>query len=190
LGLPGNMTPNLPNQLDTQFNIAFHADSAFLRGMLRRAQPATPASTDGTIIAARSENDTGNNPHNPMYGIARTGARGELLTLIGSVSSESGGNSAAPISMVDPTIRPTKVDRASDVTGLVDTGELGTLFPDPADAVAVMESMAVLTHRKHFAVDTRLGSAADEELKRFNKCGYIKSAYLAEEFTDPASLNP
>ncbi|HWL63685.1 MAG TPA: hypothetical protein VNQ32_12860 [Steroidobacteraceae bacterium] len=188
LGLPGNMTPNLPNQVNSQFNIAFHADSAFLRGMLRRAQVTTAANTDGCIVAARSENDTGNNPHNPMYGIAKTGARGELLTLIGSVSSESGGNSVAPIGMVDPTIRPTKVDRASDVTGLVDTGELGTLFPDPSDAVAVMESMAVLTHRKHGAVDTLVASDAD--LKRFNKCGYVKSAYLAERFNDPASLNP
>ncbi len=188
LGLPGDMTPNLPNQVNTQFNIAFHADSAFLRGMLRRAQVGTAASTDGAIIAARSENDTGNNPHNPMYGIAKTGAKGELLTLIGSVSSESGGNSVAPIAMVDAAIRPTKVDRASDVTGLVDTGELGTMFPDAADAVAVMESMAVLTHRKHGAVQTLL--ANDAELKEFNKCGYVKSAYLAERFNDPASLNP
>jgi len=188
LGLPGNMTPNLPNQIGRQFNIAFHADSAFLRGMLRRAQLTTAASTDGAIIAARSENDTGNNPHNPMYGIAKTGAKGELLTLIGSVSSESGGNSAAPIMMVDPTIRPTKVDRASDVTGLVDTGELGTLFPDAADAVAVMESMAVLTHRKHGAVQTLM--ATDSQIKEFNKCGYVKSAYLAERFNNPASLNP
>ncbi|MFO7325735.1 MAG: hypothetical protein DIU62_008470 [Pseudomonadota bacterium] len=188
LGLPGNMTPNLPNQVDRQFNIAFHADSAFLRGMLRRVQPTTAAFTDGAIIAARSENDTGNNPHNPMYGIAKTGAKGELLTLIGSVSSESGGNSTAPISMIDPTIRPTKVDRASDVTGLVDTGELGTLFPNPADAVAVMESMAVLTHRKHGVVQTLL--ATDEDIKRFNKCGYVKSAYLAERFTDRSALDP
>src|SRR5690606_18807412 len=142
----------------------------------------------GAIIAARSENDTGNNPHNPMYGIAKTGAKGELLTLIGSVASESGGNSVAPIAMVDPTIRPTKVDRASDVTGLVDTGELGTLFPNAADAVAVMESMAVLTHRKHGQVQTLL--ASDAEIKRFNKCGYVKSAYLAERFNNPASLNP
>src|SRR5688572_17631709 len=188
LGLPGNMTPNLPNQINSQFNIAFHADSALLRGMLRRAQVGTAASTDGSIIAARSENDTGNNPHNPMYGIARAGARGELLTLIGSVSSESGGNSLAPVSMINPSIRPTKVDRASDVTGLVDTGELGTLFPDAADAVAVMESMAVLTHRKHGAVQTLM--ATDAQIKEFNKCCYVKSAYLAERFNDPSSLNP
>jgi hypothetical protein len=188
LGLPGNMTPNLPNQVDTTFGIAFHADSAILRGMKRRATGATTgARTNGAIIAARSENDTGNNPHNPMYGIAKTGARGELLTLIGSVSSDSGGNSVAPAMMIDPRIRPTKVDRASDVTGLVDTGELGTLFSDPADAVSVMESMAVLTHRKHGRVNT--GLADDAGVKDFNKCGYVKSAYLAEQF-GTTSLDP
>ena len=188
LGIPGNMTPNLANQVDQQYGVAMHIDSAFLRGMNMRTQAATRAGTNGTVIAARSENDTGNNPHNPMYGIARTGAKGELLTLIGSVSSDSGGNSMAPAAMVNAQIRPTKVDRASDVTGLVDTGELGTLFPNPADAVAVMESMAVLTHRKHSVVTT--GLAADANIKQFNKCGYVKSAYLAERFNDPASLNP
>jgi hypothetical protein len=188
LGLPGNMTPNLANQIDQQYGAAFHIDSAILRGMNTRTAAATRAGTNGTAIAARSENDTGNNPHNPMYGIARTGAKGELLTLIGSVSSDSGGNSVAPTAMMNPQIRPAKVDRASDVTGLVDTGELGTLFPDPADAVSVMESMAVLTHRKHAAVST--GLASDASLKQFNKCGYVKSAYLAERFNNPASLNP
>lgn len=190
LGLPGNMTPADPAFVDQSYGVAFHSDSAFLRGMNLRAQAATRAGTNGAVIAARSENDTGNNPHNPMYGIAKTGAKGELLTLIGSVSSDSGGNSMAPAAMIDPQMRPTKVDRASDVTGLVDTGELGTLFPNPADAVSVMESMAVLTHRKHGAVATGLVNATDAEIKRFNKCGYVKSAYLAERFNDPASLNP
>jgi hypothetical protein len=192
LGIPGNMLPSLPTFTDTTFGLAFHGDSAFLRGMKMRATTAA-ARTNGTIIAARSENDTGNNPHNPMYGIARTGAKGELLTLIGSVSSDSGGNSMAPYAMIDPQLRPTKVDRASDVTGLVDTGELGTLFSNPADAVAVMESMAVLTHRKHAAVTTNpLNDPAldDAALKQFNKCGYVKSAYLAEKFNNPASLDP
>jgi hypothetical protein len=179
LGIPGNMTPNLPTFIDTTYGLAFHSDSAFLRGMKARATTAA-VGTNGVVIAARSENDTANNPHNPMYGIARTGARGELLTLIGSQSSDSGGNSMAPLAMVNPQIRPTKVDRASDVTGLVDTGELGTLFPNPADAVSVMESMAVLSNAKHSKVDTKL--ANDANLKQFNKCGYIKSAYLAEKF--------
>jgi hypothetical protein len=183
LGIPGNMIPSLPTFTDTTFGLAFHGDSAFLRGMKMRAQASTAARSNGTMIAARSENDTGNNPHNPMYGIAKTGAKGELLTLIGSVSSESGGNSMAPYAMIDPQIRPTKVDRASDVTGLVDTGELATLFPGPtgiSDAISVMESMAVLTNAKHARVDTKM--ATDANIKQFNKCGYIKSAYLAERF--------
>jgi hypothetical protein len=190
LGIPGNMTPNLPTFTDQTFGLAFHSDSAILRGMKTRAGVTTAAGTNGTMIAARSENDTGNNPHNPMYGIARTGAKGELLTLIGSVSSDSGGNSMSPAAMIDPKVRPTKVDRASDVTGLVDTGELATLFPDPDDAVAVMESMAVLTHRKHGAALVNTGLTTDASLKQFNKCGYVKSAYLASQFNDPASLNP
>src|SRR6185369_12399123 len=105
LGLPGNMTPNLPTFTDSTFGLAFHSDSAFLRGMKMRASVGTAGTTNGTMIAARSENDTGNNPHNPMYGIARIGAKGELLTLIGSVSSDSGGNSTYPISMMDPKVR-------------------------------------------------------------------------------------
>jgi hypothetical protein len=51
-----------------------------------------------------------------------------------------------------------------------------------------MESMAVLTHRKHARVST--GLADDASVKEFNKCGYVKSAYLAEKFNNPASLDP
>lgn len=198
LGIPGNMTPNLPTFTDQTFGLAFHSDSAFLRGMKTRAGTATAARTNGTIIAARSENDTGNNPHNPMYGIYKAGADGELLTLIGSVSSESGGNSMAPASMIDLSVRPTKVDRASDVTGLVDTGELGTMFgtgPQAAqNAVSVLESMAVLTNQKHGKVSTGMPGTdplrTDAAIKTFNKCGYVKSAYLAERFSLPAALDP
>src|SRR5262247_2115674 len=131
LGLPGNMTPanSTTNFIDTSLGLAFHSDSAFLRGIKTRAQASTLARVTGAVIAARSENDTSNNPHNPMYGIAKAGAKGELLTLIGSQSSDSGGNSMAPAMMIDPTVRPTKVDRTSDASGLVDTGELATLLP-------------------------------------------------------------
>ena len=54
----------------------------------------------------------------------------------------------APAAMMNPAARPTKVDRASDVTGLVDTGELGTLFTNSDDAIAVLESMTRLAHVK------------------------------------------
>jgi hypothetical protein len=87
-------------------------------------------------------------------------------------------------------VRPTKVDRASDVTGLVDTGELGTLFTNSDDAIAVLESMTRLSHSKADLAQTRLGAAQEAELRRLVKCGYVKSTYLADNFRSPAALNP
>jgi hypothetical protein len=193
LGLPSDMLPSLPGQVNTELGLAFHSDSAFLRGILSKTSATTRANTNGAIICARSENDTGNNPHNPMYGINKAGADGGLLTLIGSRASDSGGNSMAPAMMIDASKRPTKVDRASDVTGLVDTGELGTLFSDSNDAIAVLESITRISHRKMdlAAVNPKLVTPADNAaLEELVKCGYLKSADLADRFRNPAALNP
>ena len=195
MGLPGNMTPNAPNPARTPANfienrlgLLFHSDSAHVRGILVRNAPSTQAFTNGSVIPALSNNDTNTNPHSPMYGIARIGARGELLTLIGSQATSSGGNSMAPLSMVDPTLTPTVVTQASDVTGLVDTGVLGKLFANSADAVSVLESMSRITGQKLANVTTKL--ANDAAIKAAANCNYVKSAYLAETFSNPAALNP
>jgi len=167
-----------------------HRNSALLRGLLSKTSAGTRANTNGFVVPARSENDTGNNPHNPMYGINRVGARGELLTLIGSQNTDSGGNSMAPVMMINPAVRPTKVDRASDVTGLVDTGELGTLFSNQDDAIAVLESMTRLGQAKTDLTQTKLAGVDEAELHKLVKCGYLKSTYLADRFRTPAQLNP
>ena len=121
LGLPAGMLPTDPLQVNTGLGLAFHTDSAFLRGIVARTSQSTRDKTNGAVICARSDNDTDNNPHNPIYGINKAGANGDLIPLVGSENSESGGNSMAPQSMVDPSVRPTKIDKASDATGLVDT---------------------------------------------------------------------
>lgn len=194
LGLPGDMIPPLPNpttgattHIDTSLGLAFHTDSGFLRGILERVSPGTAAAINGAVIPARSENDTGNNPHNPMYGIHRAGADGELLTLIGSVSSDSGGNSMAPMALMDAAVRPTKVDRPSDVTGLVDTGKLVGVL-EQADAVAVMESIYRISDRKLGRVNTQVST--DAVIKELVRCGYVKSADLVDRYGDPSTLNP
>jgi len=197
LGLPGNMTPGSANAasptnnfVNTDFGAAGHSDGAILRGMLMSTIDTTRANVNGFPIAARSENDTQNNPHNPMYGINRVGADGQLLTLIGSQNSDSGGNSMAPMTMMNPAARPTKVDRASDVTGLVDTGELGTLFTNQDDAIAVLESMTRLSHAKADLAQTKLAAQAEADVRKLVRCGYLKSTYLADRFRTPAALNP
>ena len=194
LGLPGDMVPNAPNVgsptndfIESRLGLLFHLDSAFARGILERVSVTTAAATNGAVIPARSENDTGNNPHNPMYGIYRAGADGELLTLIGSQSSESGGNSMAPAGLVDVSVRPTKVDRTSDVTGLVDTGKLVGLL-DQDDAVRVMESIQRLSDRKLARVDTEV--TRDAVIKDMVRCNYVKAADLTDRYGDPSALNP
>jgi hypothetical protein len=198
LGLPGDMLPNSPNKasatnnfIDSSFGLAFHSDSAVLRGMkTRTTSAATSANTNGVVIPAMSSTDTSTNPHNPMYGIWRAGANGQLLTLIGSEASVSGGNSVAPSYMIDLSVLPTKVSQPSDVTGLVNTGQLGTLFPNPAQAVEVLESMARITNMKNQQVNTLLGANQDAAAKEFLRCQYVKSAYLADEFSNPGELDP
>jgi hypothetical protein len=204
LGLPGDMVPSAidPNtnldHRDTRLGLGFHSDSAFLRGMFGSIKTAgIENNINGAVIPARSDNDTGNNPHNPMYGIQRAGADGSILTLCGSRNSESGGNSMAPAMLVNSEFRPTKVDRPSDVTGLVDTGELLNLLSED-DALAVMESMYRLSEQKMGRVSTGLnfpdpnnpGFTRDEIVEDLVKCGYLSAADVADRFSNPGALDP
>jgi hypothetical protein len=183
LGLPSGMTPGNAGQVNAEFGLRFHSDSAFLRGMISKTSVATRANVNGTIFCARSDNDTGNNPHNPMYGINKAGADGDLVTLIGTQASDSGGNSAAPMSMIDPTVRPTKVDRASDATGLVDTGNLVSLLNQTQAgqvAKAAEEISAIKLARE----------AEDAALESQILCSYAQTTDLIARFGNPDVVNP
>lgn len=202
LGLPGDMVPGVAettptatsngDHTDTSLGLGFHSDSAFLRGMQGSFSQLNTAFVNGAIVPARSENDTSNNPHNPLYAIQRAGADGSILTLCGSRNSDSGGNSMAPLMMVNPEFRPTKIDRPSDVVGLVDTGQLvGLLGPD--DATAVLESIYRVSREKmDNAVATGLPTAPinqDQIVEDLVKCGYLKAADVADRFGD-VDLDP
>ncbi len=207
LGLPGDMLPNSPNAagpngnfIDTSLGLAWHSDGAILRGIKSMASTQAMANTNGAVIAAMSQNDTSQNPHNPMYGIFDAGANGSLLPLIGTQPSISGGNSAAPSALINLTVSPTVVTSSSNITGLVNTGQLGTIFgSNPADAVSVLESTIRLSGGS--TVDTyggKLGAVSampddpmtDAALKSAARCGYVKSTVLVNEFGDPSTLNP
>jgi hypothetical protein len=185
-GLPGDMIPGLADPVlgdyaNFDLGLGFHLDSAFRRGIMDTITPGVEANVNGAVIPARSDNDTGNNPHNPMYGIARAGANGSILTLAGSENTDSGGNSMLPAMLYDPELRPTKVDRPSDVVNLVDTGDLAAIL-SPRDATAVMESIYRMTENKMASVNTMLTPAEDAAAKRLVECGYLKSADIADRF--------
>lgn len=223
LGLPADMIPSAPNadttsgdHTNSDLGLAFHSDSPFLQGILEKTSTATQENINGSVIPARSENDTGNNPHNPVHAIRQIGANGSLLSVIGSRSSDSGANSMVsqyfvdllnnpsnprnssgsglPAALVDEDNpmafkRPTKVDRPSDVTGLVDVGDLiGLLNQD--DAVAVMESIQRISDSKMNQVDAYQQVTARDVVNDLVRCGYVKSADIADRFGDPTTLNP
>ena len=184
MGLPGDMVPGLNDADGNPFanfdlGLGFHFDSPFRRGILSRVSAATAANINGAVIPARSDNDTGNNPHNPMYGIALAGAKGSILGLAGSENSDSGGNSTLPLPLFNPELRPTKVDRPSDVVNLVDTGDLvGILSKD--DATKVMESIYRLSDEKIARVETLVNR--DVDIDKAVRCGYLKAAHIADRF--------
>jgi hypothetical protein len=78
-------------------------------------------------------------------------------------------------------VRPTKVDRSSDVTGLVDTGKLVGLLSQ-ADATAVLESMERISKKKLDNTTMRTDASADAVVKDLVQCGYVKAADLADRY--------
>jgi len=210
LGLPGNMLPSAAGFIDTSMGIAFHSDSAILRGIKSRAANAL-AGVNGVVIPAMSQNDTGNNPLNAMYAIAKGASvfaaqnppvpYGTLITLCGTQSSVSGGNSAAPAAFVDPTLQPTKIASATDDTGLVSSGT-SSVSPDTIAAyesqVKISGGIATVASGNAFQNTVVLGqeplipgaTAADTTLKQQVRCAYVKSAATAASFNDPSKLNP
>ncbi len=201
LGLPGDRAPNTSqngdgttttNFVDQSLGLAFHSESAILTGIKTSLDATRFANVNGCIVPARSDNDTGNNPHNPSYAIAQAGAAGGVATLIGSRSSVSGGNSMAPELFIDPELMPTKVDRPSDVSGLVDVGDLVGVL-EKADAVKVMQTMQRISDLKFARIDAYntagTNAALNAQLESLLNCSYLKSAGLAEQFS-PATGQP
>ena len=212
LGVPGNMVPSSSANIDASLGLLWHADGAIKRGILSKATtPATATGTNGAVLCAMSQNDTQNNPHNPMYGIATAGAQGLLLTLIGTESSVSGGNSQAPMALINPALQPTTISQPSDSTSLVPMPPGGGA-PDPL-AVAVLESQVRISGGNAAQVgagDTAAFTGtlsmpngatpgvqlygsdpnADAALKNQVRCAYVKAAHTADKFGDPAALDP
>jgi len=185
LGLPPEFTPQQlgPAVFNDEFGVLFHQDSAMLRGMQKFTSPECRANVNGAIFCARSANDTGNNPHNPMYGIAKAGASGGLLTLIGTESNDSGGRSMVPASMFDPTLRPTKIDRPSDARGLVDTGPLLDMLGQNGSN-QVMQTMENLSKSKIGLMNESVNTTD------LMNCAYEQSSQLVVDFGDPGALDP
>ncbi|HZC85602.1 MAG TPA: hypothetical protein VE266_01285 [Steroidobacteraceae bacterium] len=207
LGVPGNMVPSSTANVDASLGLLWHADGAIKRGIMSVISPTTAAGVNGAVICAMSQNDTQTNPHNPMYGIAMAKRTGQLLTLIGTNSSVSGGNSMAPMELINPAYQPTVIAQPSDATALVPLPPGGS--PDPL-TVATIESQTRIsagTSPQSGSSDTAAFTGAlsmpgaqpgvqlytdgtsDAQLKNQVRCAYVKAANTVNTFGDPTSLD-
>jgi hypothetical protein len=229
-GLPGSMIPTASTFIDASLGLLFHSDSAIARGIKLKATAATLAGVNGVVIPAMSQNDTGNNPLNPMYGIAKAARAvltpttpptqyGQLLTLCGTQSSVSGGNSASPAAYIDATLQPTKIASPADDTGLVSTSgsapnqdtlaamgsqlristggvaQTGTTvaaFDGTAPAAAGMPAIppGALSSTSLNSALIPGNATADATLREQVRCAYAKTGFTADQFGSPSSLDP
>jgi len=204
LGVPGSMVPSSSANIDASLGLLWHADGAIKRGITSMITPATAAGVNGAVICAMSQNDTQNNPHNPMYGIAMAGRKGQLLQLIGTDSSVSGGNSMAPMELIMPALQPSTISQPSDATSLVPIPPGGK--QDPL-SVEVLETQTRISGGTGLynggsggtgAFSGALGmptslygnTANDAALKNQVRCAYVKAVNTANQFGDPSSLDP
>lgn len=202
-GLPGDMVPGAPepggagssesgtsngDHTDTSLGLAFHSDSAFLRGMLEKTSVECRANVNGFVMPSRSDNDTGNNPHNPMRGINMVGAKGDLVYSVASRNNDmGGGNSRLPTKFMSSAFddfRETKVDRRTDALGLVKVGSFDGLSEQ--EVVAVMETVSRMSDSK---LDAPGLAGLDSALRDKLKCVYVESAGLANAYPNPAVLD-
>lgn len=191
LGIPGDRVPDGTGaNTDSSLGLMFHSESALLAGIMSNVTAPTAAQINGFVIPARSDNDTSNNPHNPMYGIAKYGAKGSLLGLIGSVASDSGGRSLSPSELIDLTLRPTKISRPSDSSGLVDTGNLSAILGSTQDAISVLETSARISHAQVGDSATGGNMGLSVAARNLINCGYMGAADSVAKVDSPDDLNP
>ena len=212
LGVPGNMVPTSSAFVSSALGLLWHSDGAILRGIMTKAAAATQAFVNGAVIPAMSQNDTSSNTINPIYGIAEAGAKGTVVSLVGTDSSVSGGNSMALMYTINPALQPATIQQPSDAVALAPPMPPGGV--DPL-GLAELESQArISTGTTPYTGSGSTGSeftgalsdpsgatpgvqlipgggSADAALKNQVRCAYVQASNTANIFAaGPKGLDP
>jgi hypothetical protein len=172
-------------QLNTEFGLAFQAQSPFLQGLLQGTTAPTRAKVDGAVFCTVSNDDTGNNPHNPAYWINAAGAKGELVSLLGTSNSDSGGRSQAPAASINAGARPVQITKPADALSLVRLGKLADMLGS-AKAEKVLKAVERMSSSQLAAFNAK---DFPDQVRELVACGYIKSSEMLSKFKDPNLLD-
>lgn len=185
LGLPSEFAPSRTGMTSNELGLMFHSDSGMLRGIRSTTDTGTRANTDGAVFCTTSDDDTGNNQSNPLYWLNRAGAKGSLKQLAGTNQTDSGGNSAVPITSLNPAIAPVRIASNQDAINLVSLGNRFNQYSQ-AQRDALINTAGKLSKNKLGMIDRR---SLPDKIKALIACGFTETANEINKFTETA-VNP
>ena len=180
LGLDSTRHPSLAGMVNSELGLRFHRDSGILAGIMATTQASTRGKMEGILFCGASDDDTDNNPHNPMYWFHKAGARGQITQLIGNVNSLSGARSQAPAVSVDVTVRPSRVATPADVTNMIGIGTRAEGFMGAGRGSMLMRAIDALS-ASHINSLTR--RQMSDKIKDVVLCNSAKTQSVLSKFT-------
>lgn len=189
LGLPADRRPQMSGMINSELGLKFHTDSGMLNGIRNATTAQVRQKVEGGLFVAFSENDTQNNPHNPMYWLNKAGATGKIVQTIGTSTSKSGGRSQIPNLSYDPTIAPVPIRNASDAAGLADLGRVSSLF-NASQIDSILRATNRMSENQLSLFSRR---SLPDQIREVVGCGFASSnikSRIKEFNPNIADLNP
>lgn len=186
LGFGADIRPDGTANMDMTFGGPFHTQSRIMQGIKAVASAEAQARMGIGGIAGTSNDDSRNNPLNPIQLAVKTRADGALTTMAVQADTQNSGGRTAPLAIADGSVTNKAIVSDEDsLAGLVDPGLLGTRLTKDG-ALKIAEAASRLSESKLKAFNAKDLPSQVQELVA---CGYLGSRDLLSEF-DQDSLAP
>lgn len=169
LGIPDSLHPNNGN-VNSEMGLKFHSTSGMLSGIQGATTAAIRQKVEGAVFCAVSGDDTGNNPHNPVYWLNKAGSIGDLVQTAGTRNGRSGGRSQIPALSYDPTIAPVSISRPEDCVELISLGRVHDIFNDQ-QAQRILQTIEYMSESK---LNSFSQKSLPEQIREVVSCGFSK----------------
>lgn len=173
LGIPDGMNPkNVSGQVETKFGAPMHLTlSRFLTGMNSVMSPEAQSKTRIMTVCNSSMDDSSSNQLSPLIVAAKAGLVGSILpTGLGTRASQSGGNSAVPVS--DAAFKPLPISSGSNLVSAITMGDALTGLTT-AQRARIARAASNLTQSQVSKFDSM---TQGQQFKTLAGCGYLKNS--------------
>lgn len=171
LGIPDNFHPKESGMVNNEMGLKFHSKSGMLDGIRNVTSAQIRQKVEGGVFAAISNDDTGNNPHNPVYWLNKAGAMGRLAQTTGTRASRSGARSKVPSLSYDPLAAPVQISRPQDAVELITLGRVHQNF-DNNKAQKILKAIENMSEAKLAQFSQQ---SLPDQIKQVAECGFAKA---------------